>query len=1006
LRGARLSALITLGVVACGGAAPEPGKPARPAASASASAGSPEVAFGAPRVVPKLRVLPDVDVVNLSALGSNSTPTSQAAIVGRMRVELQPGGRVARADEVFPVGRVFAERVPPRLGGGFIFLVISAVGSQLFRSETWLGRLSPLTTIGQAPDQERPLVMGFDRLFIRLRSGGELFPIDLATGAAKNYGPLPPAAGYGEMAFVDAYRAVVDTDITGPYATFDAGTTWARLPVTQRIRLITAEHRDPENPGDILLMTDGGAQRLTAAGALERLAPELQLVRGQAGMTLRPADSSLSKPADERPGPLGKRPLRAALVRGYPDSETTAVVVQDRNVCRVSLEDGALLRCRESELVEAEAACHGIALGDPDQVGVGFVCSTASSGSVIFSLQKDLTLRSEMRFQRARTVVESGQGALVVHGSCGDEPPDQDTRPFCVRFVDGSVREIRLRGNIGGERVVALLNKTVAIVVPPRPGSQGQLTILSGSAPKHLALAIPESAPRELDTGMWLEGFHQTGPNELAGWVEGGGPTFGVRIQLDGQVTVEPAVDDRDGVLVSGRFGLKLGGGGAFAETTDTGRTWTDIVVPDMPRSDQPPAEVRCSAVGCLLPGAFKVGWGATAREADLEAPSAPKASGLSAMVLTSTPAPIACSLLESPKPEKRNEAKILGMTHGGWSGLGNEPAPPLDKGEVGIDVGANFDAVPVRLYAWGQKDTDWSRTGRMQLRFGDRFSQAEVRSSSVTASPWSSEGDALSALGQVGGGMSWQASLDGNAALTSGCRGDRQCLLFATEAGQPVVGLRMTDDTPLMRPQGGAVRVGATWFFLGDSRGDEFSLFRADLGTVRLVSSFKRALLSRVASPPRLVRKARGSGLGFLFVQKQGPNDRRGMRYVLPIDPESGELGEVEQLGRADFGGVEFEPCGDREGWLVEAQVDSQTVAVDGVQADSRAVELRMRLRHGKACVEAGVVRSLGDEGPAKPRAKNEPAVKSGFPLILNGPNGVKSMVCHSASAGRLRAF
>jgi hypothetical protein len=199
---------------------------------------------------------------------------------------------------------------------------------------------------------------------------------------------------------------------------------------------------------------------------------------------------------------------------------------------------------------------------------------------------------------------------------------------------------------------------------------------------------------------------------------------------------------------------------------------------------------------------------------------------------------------------------------------------------------------------------------------------------------------------------------------------------------------------------------VGATWFFLGDSRGDEFSLFRADLGTVRLVSSFKRALLSRVASPPRLVRKARGSGLGFLFVQKQGPNDRRGMRYVLPIDPESGELGEVEQLGRADFGGVEFEPCGDREGWLVEAQVDSQTVAVDGVQADSRAVELRMRLRHGKACVEAGVVRSLGDEGPAKPRAKNEPAVKSGFPLILNGPNGVKSMVCHSASAGRLRAF
>lgn len=1005
-RPSALRALIALGVVACGGAAPEVNKPARSSASASASAGSESVAFGAPRVVPKLRVLPDVDVVNLTSLSANSTTVAQAAIVGRMRVELQPGGRVARADQVFPVGRVFAERVPPRLGGGFIFLVISAVGSQLFRSESWLGKLSPLTTIGQAPDQERPLVMGFDRLFIRLRSGGELFPIDPNTGAAKNYGPLPPAAGYGEMAFVDAYRAVVDTDITGPYATFDAGTTWARLPIGQRIRLITAENTDPENPGDILLMTEGGAQRLTAEGSLERLAPELVLVRGQAGMTLKPLEASMIRPADERPGPLGKRPLRAALVRGYPDSETSAVVVQGGKVCRISLEDGALLRCRDSDLVEADASCHGIALGDPDELGVGFVCSTASGGSAILSLQKDLTLRSEMRFLRARTVVESGQGAIVVHGSCGDERPEKDTRPFCVRFVDGSVREIRLRGNIGGERVVALLNKTVAIVVPPRPGSQGQLTILSGSAPKHLALAVPESAPRELDTGMWLEGFHQTGPNELAGWVEGGGPTFGVRIQLDGQVTVEPAVDDREGVLVSGRFGLKLGGGGAFAETTDTGRTWTDIVVPDMPRSDHPPAEVRCSAVGCLLPGAFKIGWGATAREADLEAPNAPKANGLSAMILSSAPAPIECSLLESPKPEKRPEVKVLGMTHGGWTALGVEQPPPLEKGEVGIDVGANFDSVPVRLYAWGQKDTDWARTGRMQLRFGDRFSQVEVRSSSITASPWSSEGDALSALGQVGGGMNWQAALDGDAALTSGCRGDRQCLLFATEAGQPVVGLRMADDTPLSRPQGGAVRVGATWFFLGDSRGDEFSLFRADLGTVRLVSSFKRALLSRSASPPRLVRKARGTGLGFLFVQKQGPNDRRGTRYVLPIDPESGELGEVEPLGRADFGGMEFEPCGDREGWLVESQVDSQSVTVDGVLSDSRSVELRMRLRHGKACVEGGVVRSLGDEGSPKPRGKNEASVKPGFPLVLNGPDGVKSMVCRSVNSSRLRAF
>jgi hypothetical protein len=267
-------------------------------------------------------------------------------------------------------------------------------------------------------------------------------------------------------------------------------------------------------------------------------------------------------------------------------------------------------------------------------------------------------------------------------------------------------------------------------------------------------------------------------------------------------------------------------------------------------------------------------------------------------------------------------------------------------------------------------------------------------------------------ALGHVGGGMSWQASKDGRAVLASGCRGDRGCSLFAAEADQPLVSLRMADDSILPRPASGAVRLGATWFFFAEARSDELKLFRSDLGVVRPVATYRRVGSARSAPAPRLVRRARVQELGLTFVERQGPNDRRGERFVVPIDPESGMLGEAQPLGRADLAGLSIDPCpAERDGWLLDTALDSQTVTIDGTPADGRSTELRLRLGRGRVCAETGVVTTVW-HAQDRPRAKGKPSKSAGgsgaspsgpsssastgaLRLVWSSPLGVRPLVC-----------
>ncbi|MCC6555282.1 MAG: hypothetical protein IT372_20150, partial [Polyangiaceae bacterium] len=725
-------------------------------------------------------------------------------LVDRMRLVAHEDGSLERAAELLPRGQVTAMKLPSRLGGGFVFHASTRGGTQLWRAGAWLGKLEPLV---QLSSEASEVIPGFDRLYVRLTQNNRLLAVDARSGEQMPLGPLPPAAGYGQIAFADGWRAVVEADLRGPLATFDAGSTWQHVEIEGRPSAIGIVGGDPA------LIVGDGYYAIDARG----------------GVTHRTLGSSRAEDSEDPParppGPFGRRPLRAALEDGWPDSATTAVVARGGALGRISLRDGAVLEVVQEAYRDRRASCHAVRMGGAPSAPAGgaeagakpaaaapfgFICGERDGATALYTFQPPLAMREVMRFKRPRFISPSGNGALVVRGPCGDDGAAPGARAYCVLSPDPAAapgspasfraREIRVKASnqdLGIERVIALADGRVAVLVPPRAGASGQLTLLRGSEAATVPLTLPakpRSAGRELRRGMWLEGFEEREPGVIGGWVEAGGPIVGVRIDAkDGKVKAGEVRNDATGALLSGRFALSLGEGDLAAESTDGGMTWQTFDVPE--RDDDPGASPTraCGPVGCAWKGWLRVGWGKPAAPEDLAQAEAP--AMLYTPLRTSSPLSMTCEALGSstpPLPEKPQAAPQAPparppprfgpiqppqeVASTAWLPFRNTPAPALAAGEVGFDNGAPYDIVSMRAYAWGKRGADWTRVGRWLVRFDDRFDPAGgVRSSAPSASPWADEVAASEALGGYSYGMaSWGAFLDagGRAALVQAWRG------------------------------------------------------------------------------------------------------------------------------------------------------------------------------------------------------------------------------------------
>ncbi|WP_438020144.1 hypothetical protein WMF18_14215 [Sorangium sp. So ce315] len=970
-----MTLLLGVGAAGCGGRAPSaPPDSSQAARGGAAQAPSPDSGGRAGQgalvtMVTPSRLLPDL-------VGERGVVASEAGsrrvLIDRMRLVAHDDGSLERAAELLPTGQITALKLPTRLGGGYLFYASNRGSAQLWRAQGWLAQLEPLV---QLPSEANEIIAGFDRLYARLSHSHRLLAIDAQSGEAMPLGPLPAAGAYGSLAFADGWRAVVEADLRGVLVTFDAGATWRPIDVDARPTSLTVIGGDPA------VMTANGFYSVDARG----------------GVTYRTFE--MPEDAQETParaqGPFGRRPLRAAVEDGWPDSSATAVVARGGALARVSLRDGAVVDVAPDAYPEREATCHAIRAG----ASFGFVCGERDGATTIYAFKPPLGMRRLMRFEEPRFVAASGNGALVIRGSCGESGGAQDGA-YCIVAADGGTREIHVRAparDAGVERVVALSDGRVAVLSPPRLGASGQLTLLNGSDVTTVPLVLPgkpRSTVRDLQRGMWLEGFEEREPGVLGGWVEAGGPIVGVRIDVkSGNVAAGAPRQDGTGALLSGRFALSLGEGEQSAESTDGGMTWRAIDLPERDDDAAAPRTRACGPVGCVFKGWIRVGWGKTALPDDLAEAKpppvlqAPLRAGSSIAMRcealgSSTPPlpdrPAGAPAARPRQPVARPPAKEAASS--AWAPFRNTAPPALGADEIGFDNGAPYDIVTVRAYAWGKRGADWSRTGRWLVRFDDRFDpEGGVRASAVSASPWSDEATAAEALGVVNyGAASWGAYLDpgGRAALAHVCRG-AGCSLFAVSEGLPVLPLRDGAGRAgsFLRPfPNGAVRLGETWFFVtpGGSY-DAVTLWRADLGIARQLATYHRpGRTSYGVEPPRLVRRALGGGVGMLISTAANPGVRAGSWHVLPIDRDTGALGEAVPLGRKDLADIQLDRCQPgQDGWLLDTGLEgSPSFDLGGSYPSVDGAELRLRLDPGAACVEAMSVRLQGTFSKAPERS------------------------------------
>jgi len=292
-------------------------------------------------------------------------------------------------------------------------------------------------------------------------------------------------------------------------------------------------------------------------------------------------------------------------------------------------------------------------------------------------------------------------------------------------------------------------------------------------------------------------------------------------------------------------------------------------------------------------------------------------------------------------------------------------------------------------------------------VRFDDRFELHGIRSTAVAPPPWADEDRASDALGLTAGQpVNWSSLLDptGQAAVLVGQRGAGRADLYAAAAGEPLVVWRDAEGGPLPSPTS-VVRIGPTWFFLHSLQTQNSwstTVYRVDAGVVRRLVRLPRIPVPNGEFVPRLMRRAETKGLGILLLGAPGFEQVIRDWYVLPIDPDTGEVDEPVRLYGSDLEGRIPDACPpERDGWMINTELSyAPAVRVvmpspgpdraPGPSPTLSAIELRLRLDPGTVCVEAmasrvdGLIALAGTKAGTAPSsaARAAPSSFSALPL------------------------
>jgi hypothetical protein len=293
--------------------------------------------------------------------------------------------------------------------------------------------------------------------------------------------------------------------------------------------------------------------------------------------------------------------------------------------------------------------------------------------------------------------------------------------------------------------------------------------------------------------------------------------------------------------------------------------------------------------------------------------------------------------------------------------------APAMPAGDLGISVEGRFALdrtqrthALARVYAWGPKSGDWDASGRWQVVWQWPWgSWQDGRSTMEAASHWTSLDAARQALG-IGGGvpLEWGiVSDDADHALLVSRRvyGPTHTDLVVLETNRAPVEVHHSGGDPFADLQG-AVRLAGHWYMATAQAQGELPatvLWLVDGNLAREV-----ARLPRIGTEPlpsvRLAGRADGRTVGVVMDGQPSTDGEPVIRWVFPVDVETGAVGEAEPLGPADLSDRSVSACaGDDSGWLVELPYPGQASLRIGVYSSSLQIPfVRMRLSRDTACV------------------------------------------------------
>jgi hypothetical protein len=935
---------------------------------------------GASKGAPAPRLFPPTRGAGATEAGVEHDGSRRLLAFG-LRVVEHPDGSLDVGNELLPASRGarFLE-LPPRLGGGFLFWIISSSSTLLYRSATWTAELQPLAQLDFEVDR---LVPGFDRLLILPRRDADYRALDLETGQPVPPLGLPPAPTYGSMAFVDGWFGAVQVPLRGVLLSFDAGASWhpLSLPVTSF-----------EPAGESLsLATPNGDYLLSARGALSHIAERDEAKVSEAAR----AELARLVAARDVAGDHGAEPLlQVAALSGFPDGRGGAFVATGGTLSRIALDTGHVLERRERAYVGA-AECSGVRLGS----GVGFVCGQGQELTRIYQVTQPLQLRLVLELPGARAVSDSGSGALVVHGGCG---ASGSALLHCIVPAPSAGVPHEVRSSTERDRVVALADGRVAVLTPPSASNPGSLTLWQGQAAQQLKLTSTLREPRHktlLEQGVWLDGMVESKPGVLSGWVVGAGPFAGFELTLAGKLSLRRIQDNASHSLFAGSRALVLGENGLASETTDGGSEWQAVELPpeiDLKSARAAGMRQGCSAVGCGFAGFTRVGYFEGRAARSLATPTAPPRVGFPGpggsrwflhCATTGEASAPALPFRPATPLSGRRLPRALAAVQGEdappttLSPFLEQPAPSLPDNFEGVDAGTEPFGVQMRIYAYGPRGGDWTRAGSLSIAFADRFSVSPgVRLSAAARSPWPDATSAADALGAEpsSNAAGLAAALDpsgSSGGLLLSSRGAIDLFLF--EAGRVPVQIPNVARLGLGARFSGIVKT-KSGVFIGsyDESSRAFRVYRV------VGQDLEVALEVTDIPPPRaataeLVRSAAGDALG-IWVRSTG-------WFVHPVDLESGVVDSpyvVTPLQLSKLPPV----CADgAEGFLLTGAVAPEPGAEPPAGMSLRGFEGRFRVSSLGLCVDvlaaqgeapSGALSGGGKAGLAALRATGRPTV------------------------------